>query len=52
MFTRANKAIAKRFFDEVCNARRLDVANELFSADHKATDPAIAVVIALCSSSA
>ncbi len=41
MFTRSNKAIAKRFFDEVCNARRLDVADELFSADHRATDPSI-----------
>ena len=25
----ANKALVQRFFDEVCNARKLDVADEL-----------------------
>jgi hypothetical protein len=29
-----NKALVKRFFEEVCNARKLDMADELFSADH------------------
>jgi steroid delta-isomerase-like uncharacterized protein len=41
MSTEQNKAIARRFFDEVCNARKLEVANELFSADHTYTDPSI-----------
>lgn len=36
-----NKKIAKRFFDEVCNARKLNVADELFSADHTYSDPSI-----------
>lgn len=36
-----NKALVKRFFDEVCNGRRLDVADELFTADHSYHDPFI-----------
>ena len=34
-----NKAIVRRFFDEVCNARNLAVADELFAANHTYTDP-------------
>jgi ketosteroid isomerase-like protein len=34
-----NKAIVQRFFDEVCNERKLDVAGELFSEDHSYHDP-------------
>lgn len=41
MSTEDNKAIVQRFFDEVCNARKLDVADELFSADHSYHDPSI-----------
>ena len=41
MSAEQNKAIAKRFFDEVCNARKLNVAEELFSGDHTYTDPSI-----------
>jgi len=41
MSTEQNKAIARRFFDEVCNARKLEVANELFSAGHTYTDPSV-----------
>jgi steroid delta-isomerase-like uncharacterized protein len=39
MSTEENKAIVQRFFDEVCNARKLDVADELFAADHIYQDP-------------
>jgi steroid delta-isomerase-like uncharacterized protein len=41
MSAQENKTIVKRFFDEVCNARKLEVANELFSASHTYTDPSI-----------
>ena len=41
MSAEENKAIAQRFFDEVCNARKLDVADELFTADHSYHDPSI-----------
>ena len=32
MLTEENKAIVQRFFEEVCNGRQLDVAEELFTA--------------------
>jgi steroid delta-isomerase-like uncharacterized protein len=35
----ANKAIAKRFFDEMCNGRKLNLAQEFFAADHTHHDP-------------
>src|SRR5262249_35177502 len=35
----ATAALARRFIDEVCNGRRLDVASELFAADHRYNDP-------------
>ncbi len=41
MSTEQNKSIARRFFDEVCNARKLQVADELFSAGHTYTDPGV-----------
>jgi steroid delta-isomerase-like uncharacterized protein len=31
--------LVQRFFDEVCNGRKLDVANDLFSASHAYHDP-------------
>lgn len=34
-----NKTIVQRFFEEVCNGRQLDVADELFTADHIYHDP-------------
>src|SRR5713101_4430428 len=40
MSTEQNKALAQRFFEEVCNGRKLTVADELFSADHSYHDPA------------
>lgn len=36
-----NKALVRRFFEEVCNGRKLDVADELFTADHTYHDPFI-----------
>jgi steroid delta-isomerase-like uncharacterized protein len=35
-----NKALSRRFFDEVCNGRQQAVADELFTADHQYHDPA------------
>jgi predicted ester cyclase len=35
----ANQALVRRFFDEICNQRKLEVADEIFSADHKYHDP-------------
>ena len=37
----ADPTIVRRFFDEVCNARRLDVADQLFAANHRYHDPSI-----------
>lgn len=37
----ANLATVRRFFDEVCNARHLEVADELFAANHRYHDPSI-----------
>jgi steroid delta-isomerase-like uncharacterized protein len=34
-----NKTIAKRFFDEVCNGRKLDAADEIFADAHIYHDP-------------
>jgi steroid delta-isomerase-like uncharacterized protein len=35
-----NKAIVTRFFAEVCNGRKLNVADEIFAANHVHHDPA------------
>jgi hypothetical protein len=34
-----NAEIVNRFFDQVCNARKLDVADDLFAPDHRYHDP-------------
>jgi hypothetical protein len=34
-----NERVVMRFFEEVCNGRKLDVAEQLFSADHVYHDP-------------
>lgn len=34
MANEQNKALAQRFFAEVCNGRKLEAAEEIFSADH------------------
>jgi steroid delta-isomerase-like uncharacterized protein len=36
-----NKTIAQRFFEELWNGRKLDLADELFTADHTYHDPSI-----------
>ena len=36
-----NKAIVHRFVDEVCNERKLAIADQLFTADHVYHDPSI-----------
>lgn len=37
----ANTTVVRRFFDEVCNARKLNIADELFAAGHHYHDPSI-----------
>jgi steroid delta-isomerase-like uncharacterized protein len=37
----ANLALVRRFFEEVCNRRRVEVADELFAANHRYHDPSI-----------
>jgi len=39
MSTAANVAVVRRFFDEVCNDRRLDLAGEVLTDDHRYLDP-------------
>jgi len=34
-----HKAIVRRFFDEVCNGRKLEVANEIFASDFNYHEP-------------
>ena len=34
-----NQTLVNRFFDEMCNQRKLNVADELFSDDHVYNDP-------------
>lgn len=39
MSTNQNKTLVDRFFNEMCNQRRLNIADQLFSADHVYHDP-------------
>jgi len=41
MSVEANKALVRRFFDEVCNGMKLDVADSLFAVNHTYHDPII-----------
>ena len=41
MSAKTNKELVRRFFDEVCNGVKLDVADTLFTADHTYHDPII-----------
>ena len=41
MATDQNKTLVRRFFDEVCNERKLSIANELFGVNHVYHDPQI-----------
>jgi hypothetical protein len=34
-----NQTLVRRFFDETCNQGKLEVADEIFSPDHKYHDP-------------
>jgi steroid delta-isomerase-like uncharacterized protein len=34
-----NETLVRRFYDEICNARRLEVADEIIAADHAYHDP-------------
>lgn len=43
--TTANAATVRRFFDEVCNARQLSVAQTLFASNHHYYDPSIPNVV-------
>jgi steroid delta-isomerase-like uncharacterized protein len=39
MSTEENKAISRRFFEEMVNAKQLGVADEIFATDHTYHDP-------------
>ena len=39
MATNQNQSLVRRFFDEMCSQRKLNIANELFSPDHIYHDP-------------
>lgn len=41
MSTEDHKAVARRYFDEFCTGKKLDIATELFTPDHLFHDPAI-----------
>jgi steroid delta-isomerase-like uncharacterized protein len=41
MSAEANKALVRRFFEDVCNGMNLDVADRLFATDHAYHDPVI-----------
>ncbi len=45
MLTDANKALVQRFFEELCNDRRLELADALMTADHIYHDPQIPNVV-------
>jgi steroid delta-isomerase-like uncharacterized protein len=37
----ADEAVVRRFYEEMCNGRRNDLAHELFTEDHKMHDPQV-----------
>jgi len=37
----ANEAVVRRFYEEMNNDRKLEIADELFTADHKMHDPQV-----------
>ena len=41
MSSNQNQTLVRRFFDEVCNQKKLNVADELFSSNHQYHDPQI-----------
>ena len=45
MSAEANKAVVRRFFDELCNGRKLELADELLTPDRVYHDPQIPDVV-------
>lgn len=45
MTAEENKAVVRRFFEEFCNGRRLDLADELLTPDHVYHDPQVPNVV-------
>jgi steroid delta-isomerase-like uncharacterized protein len=45
MTSDANKAVARRFFEEMSNGRRLELADELLAPDHVYHDPQLPKVV-------
>jgi steroid delta-isomerase-like uncharacterized protein len=41
MSAETNLALVRRFFDEMCNARKLNVADEIYAANHAYHDPSV-----------
>jgi steroid delta-isomerase-like uncharacterized protein len=39
--TAANEAVVRRFYEQMCNERKNELASELFSADHVMHDPQV-----------
>jgi steroid delta-isomerase-like uncharacterized protein len=39
MATNQNEVLVRRFFDEMCNQRKLNIADELFASNHAYHDP-------------
>src|SRR5205807_8233601 len=37
----ADEAVVRRFYEQMCNERKNDLAPELFTADHKLHDPQV-----------
>jgi steroid delta-isomerase-like uncharacterized protein len=36
-----NEAVVRRFYEELCNGRKNEIASELFTADHELHDPQV-----------
>jgi len=41
----AIKSLVRRFFDEICNQAKLEVADEIFSLDHAYHDPSSPFIV-------
>ena len=41
MTNAANEAVVRRYYEQLCNERKLGLADELFTADHKMHDPQV-----------
>jgi len=45
MASQTNEALARRFFEDFCNGRKLDIADALFTADYVYHDPQVPNVV-------